>query len=142
MADAERFDVVVVGSGEAGKYVAWTMAAAGQRTAVIERRYIGGSCPNIACLPSKNLIHSAKVKSYALRASEFGVTAGSIATDMQAVQRRKRFMVDALVGVHLGRYEAAGVELIMGDARFVAPRTLAVTRAGEASRMIYGERVV
>ena len=141
MADVERFDVVVVGSGEAGKYVAWTMGAAGYRTAVIERRYIGGSCPNIACLPSKNLIHSAKVKSYAGRASEFGVDVGSIATDMEAVQRRKRRMVDALIGVHVGRYEAAGVELIMGDARFVAPRTFAVSREGGEPRVIFGDRV-
>ena len=141
MAEVEHFDVVVVGSGEAGKYIAWTMAEGGHRTAVIERRYIGGSCPNIACLPSKNLIHSARVKAYAARASEFGVDAGRIGTDMEAVQRRKRRMVEALIEVHVGRYEATGVELIMGDARFVAPRTIAVSRDAAASRMIVGERV-
>ena len=141
MTDVERFDVLVVGSGEAGKYLAWTMAAAGHRTAVIERRYIGGSCPNIACLPSKNLIHSAMVRSLANRAPEFGLETGSIGTDMQAVQRRKRTMVDDLIGVHARRYEAAGVELIMGNARFVGPRTVEVQREGGGARVIAGDRV-
>jgi pyruvate/2-oxoglutarate dehydrogenase complex dihydrolipoamide dehydrogenase (E3) component len=61
MPDKELFDILIIGSGEAGKFLAWTMAKAGQRTAVVERGLIGGSCPNIACLPSKNIIHSAKV---------------------------------------------------------------------------------
>ena len=78
MTDVDSYDILVVGSGESGKYLAWTMAAAGYRTAVIEQKLIGGSCPNIACLPSKNIIHSAKVKSLAGRASAFGVTSGAI----------------------------------------------------------------
>ena len=61
MAQSERLDVLVIGSGFAGKWVAWEMAAAGHRTAAVERRYVGGSCPNINCLPSKNEIASAKV---------------------------------------------------------------------------------
>jgi len=60
MPEAESYNILVIGSGEAGKYLAWTMAKAGHRTAVVERRYIGGSCPNIACLPSKNVIHRQK----------------------------------------------------------------------------------
>jgi pyruvate/2-oxoglutarate dehydrogenase complex dihydrolipoamide dehydrogenase (E3) component len=63
MPDVERYEILVVGSGEAGKYLAWTMAKAGHRTAMVERKYLGGSCPNVACLPSKNLIYSAKVAS-------------------------------------------------------------------------------
>ena len=54
MTEAERYDAVVIGSGEGGKYLAWDMAQAGQKVAVMERRWIGGSCPNINCLPSKN----------------------------------------------------------------------------------------
>jgi len=60
MPEIESYNTLVIGSGEAGKYLAWTMAKAGHRTAVVERRYIGGSCPNIACLPSKNMIHRQK----------------------------------------------------------------------------------
>lgn len=141
MPDVDSYEVLVLGSGEAGKYLAWTMAAAGRRTAVVERKLIGGSCPNIACLPSKNMIHSARVKSLAARASAFGLDAGPIGTNMEAVQQRKRAMVDALIGVHVGRYDAAGVELIMGNARFVAPRTVEVHREGAATRVIAGERV-
>lgn len=61
MPEPERYDVVVIGSGEGGKFLAWHMAQAGQRTAVVERRWLGGSCPNINCLPSKNEIWSAGV---------------------------------------------------------------------------------
>ena len=57
MQDVERYQILVVGSGEAGKYLAWTMAKAGHRTAMVERKHLGGSCPNVACLPSKNLIY-------------------------------------------------------------------------------------
>ena len=123
MPDVDSYDILILGSGESGKYLAWTMAAAGHRTAVIERKLIGGSCPNVACLPSKNIIHSAKVKSLALRASAFGLDTGAIRTDMKAVQERKRRMVADLIKVHVGRYEAAGVDLIMGSARFVGPET-------------------
>jgi pyruvate/2-oxoglutarate dehydrogenase complex dihydrolipoamide dehydrogenase (E3) component len=141
MPDVDSYQVLVLGSGEAGKYLAWTMAAAGRRTAVIERRYVGGSCPNVACLPSKNLIHSARVKSLAARGPDFGLDTGPIGTDMKAVQQRKRGMVEQLIGVHEDRYEATGVELIMGHARFVGPRTVAVHREGADARVISGERV-
>ena len=70
----EAYDAVVLGSGEAGKYLAWTLAKQGLRAVVIERKYVGGSCPNIACLPSKNVIHSAKVASYFWRSEAFGIT--------------------------------------------------------------------
>ena len=137
----DSYDILVIGSGESGKYLAWTMAAAGHRTAVIERELIGGSCPNIACLPSKNIIHSAKVKSLAARAAAFGLNTGAISTDMKAVQERKRSMVADLIKVHLGRYEAAGVELIMGTGRFVGPKKVAVHRGDGHARTIVGERV-
>ncbi len=142
MSAIDRYDLAVVGSGEAGKYLAWTLSKAGHRTALVERSLVGGSCPNIACLPSKNIIHSAKVASLARRGTEFGLEAGSIATNMAGVQRRKRSMVDALVKVHLGRYEASGVDLIMGHGRFVAPRTIAVNLNAGGERVITAGRVV
>jgi len=58
---AEEYDLLILGSGAAGKLLSWTLAKKGMKVAVIERKYVGGSCPNIACLPSKNIIHSAKV---------------------------------------------------------------------------------
>jgi pyruvate/2-oxoglutarate dehydrogenase complex dihydrolipoamide dehydrogenase (E3) component len=141
MPDAEKYEVVVIGSGEAGKYLAWTMAKAGHRTAMIERKLIGGSCPNIACLPSKNIIHSAKVASFAHRGTEFGLQMDSLRIDMGGVQRRKRNMVQDLINIHLDRYKSSGTELIMGTARFIAPRTVEVSLKDGGKRWISGERV-
>src|SRR5688572_11666639 len=138
----DRYDVVVVGSGEAGKYLAWTLSKEGHRTALVERKMVGGSCPNVACLPSKNMIHSAKVASFAARAAAFGTQVNAVRTDMASVQRRKREMVEDLIKVHLTRYEASGVDLIMGEARFVAPRTVNVAINNGGVRTIAGERVV
>ena len=141
MAEIERYEALIIGSGEAGKYMAWTMAKAVHRTAVVERKLIGGSCPNIACLPSKNVIRSAKVASFARRAAEFGLEIGSPVTNMAGVQRRKRKMVADLIQVHLDRYKASGTELVMGTARFVGPRTVEVSLNAGGSRVIAGERV-
>jgi pyruvate/2-oxoglutarate dehydrogenase complex dihydrolipoamide dehydrogenase (E3) component len=141
MTSVEDFDILVVGSGEAGKYLAWTMAGEGNRTAVVERKLIGGSCPNIACLPSKNIIHSAKVRSFTMRAAEFGVALESAVTSMEGVQARKRAMVDSLRQLHLDRYRASGAELIMGEARFTGERTVEVALADGGRRQIRGERV-
>jgi pyruvate/2-oxoglutarate dehydrogenase complex dihydrolipoamide dehydrogenase (E3) component len=107
----------------------------------VERQLIGGSCPNIACLPSKNIIHSAKVRSFSMRAAEFGVELESAVTSMKGVQARKRAMVDSLRQLHLDRYRASGAELIMGQARFVGERTVDVELAHGRQRRITGERV-
>jgi pyruvate/2-oxoglutarate dehydrogenase complex dihydrolipoamide dehydrogenase (E3) component len=144
MQDIEDYDVLVVGSGEAGKYLAWTLAGEGHRTAVVERKLIGGSCPNIACMPSKNIIHSAKVRSLAGRAAEFGVEvggSGAVTTIMKGVRDRKETMVDGLRQLHLDRYRASGAELIMGQARFIAPRTVEVDLVDGGVRRIIGDRV-
>jgi pyruvate/2-oxoglutarate dehydrogenase complex dihydrolipoamide dehydrogenase (E3) component len=141
MSSTENYDILVIGSGEAGKYLAWTMAGEGHRTAVVERKLIGGSCPNIACLPSKNIIHSAKVRSFTMRAAEFGIELESAVTSMKGVQARKRAMVDSLRQLHLDRYRASGAELIMGEARFVGERAVDVALADGGMHRISGERV-
>lgn len=138
----EEFDVVVLGSGEAGKYLAWTLAESGLRTAMVERRWIGGSCPNIACLPTKNVIHSAKVASLMRRSAEFGLSAGEVHVDMEGVRARKRRMVDALVQVHQKRYTSSGTELVLGQGTFVAPRTLQVALSDGGSRTLRGAKVI
>jgi pyruvate/2-oxoglutarate dehydrogenase complex dihydrolipoamide dehydrogenase (E3) component len=139
--DVDKYEILVVGSGEAGKYLAWTMAKAGHRTAMVERRWLGGSCPNIACLPSKNLIYSARVASLARRGAEFGLEMDSLAISMAGVQQRKRLMVEGLHQMHAERTEASGVELIMGEGRFVAPKTVEVALNDSRTRRIVGERV-
>src|SRR3984885_9304657 len=69
----EEYDLLILGSGAGAKLLAWTFAGQGQRVAVVERKYVGGSCPNIACLPSKNVIHTARIASYFRRGEEFGL---------------------------------------------------------------------
>jgi pyruvate/2-oxoglutarate dehydrogenase complex dihydrolipoamide dehydrogenase (E3) component len=139
--DVETFEILVLGSGEAGKYLAWTMAKEGRGTALVERRWLGGSCPNIACLPSKNLIYSAKVASLARRGAEFGLETDSLAISIAGVQRRKREMVEGLHAMHSERTAASGVELMMGEGRFLAPRTVEVALNDGRTRRIVGERV-
>ena len=141
VSDVEQFEILVLGSGEAGKYLAWTMAKAGHRTAMVERRWLGGSCPNIACLPSKNLIYAARVASLVRRGAEFGLETKSLAVSMKDVQRRKRLMVEGLHQMHVARTVASGVDLIMGEGRFVAPRTVEIALNDGGSRRIFGERV-
>ena len=141
MAQPERVDMLVLGSGEAGKYLAWHMAHAGHRTAVVERQWVGGSCPNINCLPSKNEIWSAKVADLVNHAAEFGTVTGPGSVDMARVWQRKRDMVEGLIAMHLERYRASGAELIMGTGRFVAPHTLEVRLNGGGTRLLTGDRV-
>src|SRR5262249_35411390 len=117
------------------------MARAGHRTAVVERKWIGGSCPNINCLPSKNEIWSAKVADLVHHARAFGMITGSTTVDMERVRQGKRDMGDALVAVHLDHYRSSGVDLIMGGARFVGPKTLEVQLNDGGTRLVEGERV-
>jgi pyruvate/2-oxoglutarate dehydrogenase complex dihydrolipoamide dehydrogenase (E3) component len=142
MSTLEKFDVLVLGSGTAGKLAGWTMAKEGRRTATVERRYVGGSCPNIACLPSKNVIYSAKVASLVKRHREFGIETGPVSIDMAGVCARRREMVEGIVQVHLDRYKAAGGELIFGEGAFVAPRTLRIALRDGGERMLTAERVL
>jgi pyruvate/2-oxoglutarate dehydrogenase complex dihydrolipoamide dehydrogenase (E3) component len=141
MAQAERVDVLVLGSGEGSKYLAWHLAQSGQRTAVVERQWIGGSCPNINCLPSKNEIWSAKVADLVRRAAEFRMVISPGSVDMARVRQRKRTMVEGLIALHLDRYQASGAELIMGTGQFVAPKTLEVRLNDGGTRRLVGDRV-
>src|SRR5579862_8178100 len=108
----EEYDLIVLGSGTGAKVAAWTTAQQGQRVALIERKYIGGSCHNIACLPSKNIIHSAKVASYVRRSDEFGIARDGFTLDMSAVRDRKRKMVSGLNEMYLDNYKQTGAEFI------------------------------
>ena len=99
MPQTESYQDLVLGSGAGGKLLAWHLARSGRRVAVVERRYIGGSCPNTNCLPSKNEIWSAKVADLLHHAAQFGIVTGSVAVDMAKVRQRKREMVEGLVAL-------------------------------------------
>ena len=138
----ERYENVIIGSGEGGKYLAWHLGKSGQRTVVVERRWVGGSCPNVNCLPSKNEIHSAKVRYLAHHATKCGIPAISVSSDIAAVRQRKREMVEGLIVMHLERYKATGAELVMGEAKFTAPKTIDVhLNDGGGSRTLTAERI-
>ena len=141
MSQPERFEVLVLGSGFGGKLLAWHLARSGRRTAVVERRWVGGSCPNIACLPSKNEIWSAKIAHLVRHAAQFGTLTGSVTTDMAKVRQRKRDMVEREIDLHLQNYKASGAELIMGTGQFTAPKTLEVRLNDGGTRVLAGDQV-
>src|SRR3989442_13556607 len=141
MAASERFEILILGSGAGGKLLAWHMAQSGRRTAVVERQWVGGSCPNVNCMPSKNEIWSANVAHTARHAAEFGTKTGRVAVDMMAVRQRKGDMGDAQVAGHVRNYKDSGAELIMGSGRFVAPKTLEVRLNDRGTRMLTGDQI-
>ena len=141
-ANVEEYDLVILGGGTGGTVAAWTFATQGQRVAVIERRYIGGSCPNIACLPSKNIIHSAKVASYLRRSEEFGTPKTEFLVDMRTVRQRKRRMVAGWNNIYLDNYKKTGAEFILGSGRFIGPKTLEVTLPDGTKRQLLGTNVI
>ena len=141
MSQTEHYEVLILGSGAGGKLLAWHMARSGQKTTVVERRYIGGSCPNINCLPSKNEIWSAKVAHLARHAAQYGTVTGPVAIDMATVRQRKRDMVDSQIAAHLQNYKTSGAELILGAGRFVAAKTLEVRLNDGGTRVLAGEQV-
>src|ERR1700723_2556764 len=141
-AEPEEFDLVILGDGTGSTLAAWTFAGEGKRVAVIERKYIGGSCPNIACLPSKNIIHSAKVAAYVRESKEFGITTEKFSIDMSAVRGRKRRMVASLNEMYLDNYEKTGAEFILATGKFIAPKTVEATLADGSVRRLRGENVI
>src|SRR5947208_4373930 len=133
----EEYDVVVLGSGRA-RFFDWSLASQGKRVAVVERRNLAGSCPTIACAPSKNVIHGAKVANYFRRGAEFGIAAGDWKVEMPAVRGRKRRQGDGGVARNVNGYRASRERLAKGQGRFVGPRTIEVTADG-GTRTLRGE---
>jgi pyruvate/2-oxoglutarate dehydrogenase complex dihydrolipoamide dehydrogenase (E3) component len=140
--EPEDYDLVILGGGTGSTVAAWTFAAQGQRVAAIDRKYIGGSCPNIACLPSKNIIHSAQVAEYVRRSEDFGITTQGFTIDMSAVRDRKRRMVSGLNAIYIDNYEKTGGEFILASGRFVAPRTVQATLPDGSVRRLRGANVI
>jgi pyruvate/2-oxoglutarate dehydrogenase complex dihydrolipoamide dehydrogenase (E3) component len=140
--DPDSFDTVILGSGQGGKLLAWHLARAGKRVAVVERRWVGGSCPAVACLPSKNEVWSAYVTHMVGNARYFGTTTGAVGVDMARVRQRKQEMVEREIAVHLQIYKDTGAELIMGSGRFVGPRSLQVKLNDGGTRLLSADRMV
>ncbi|HEX5459951.1 MAG TPA: FAD-dependent oxidoreductase [Steroidobacteraceae bacterium] len=142
MSKLEELDVVILGSGQGGKLLAWHLGRAGKKVAVVERRWVGGSCPAVACMPSKNELWSARVAHLVQNAAQFGTITGSPRTDMRQVRSRKQNMIDREVDFHLRAYQSSGAELIMGSGRFLGPRTIEVALNAGGTRVLTGKEVV
>ena len=138
----EEYDLVILGNGTGGTLAAWTFAGQGQRVAVIERQYVGGSCPNIACLPSKNIIHSAKVASYLRRSEEFGIAKQDFTVDMRVVRERKRRMVSGWNRVYIDNNKKTGVEFIFGSGRFIGPKAVEVKLPDGTTRQLSATNII
>jgi len=124
MSQAKSYQDLVLGSGAGGKLLAWHLASSGRRVAVVERKWIGGSCPNINCLPSKNEIWSAKVADLLHHATQFGMVTGSVSVDMTKVRQRKREMVEGLIALHLELYKKSATKSnVFGFGISLRPRT-------------------
>ena len=108
---------MILGSAQGGKLLAWTLGRSGKTVAVVERRWVGGSCPAVACMPSKNELWSARVAHIVRNAAEFGTLIGEVRRDMRKVRSRKQDMVDREIAIYLKAYKESGVELVMGSGR-------------------------
>jgi pyruvate/2-oxoglutarate dehydrogenase complex dihydrolipoamide dehydrogenase (E3) component len=124
---AETFDAIVIGAGQAGPALAARCSKEGLRTAVIERHHFGGTCVNVGCVPTKTLVASARAIRQAGRGAEFGFDTGGLRVDMARVKARKdRIVMDSRHGVEAWLRGLKNTEVIVGDARFVGARTVAV----------------
>lgn len=139
----ERIPVenLVLGGGEAGKYIAWELAEQGRPVVVIERALVGGSCPNIACLPSKNIIQSAKVAHFVSRAEAYGVHKERATLSMPDVRARKRAMVAGMVAIHESRFAAQHLEFVLAEGRLVGPRTVEARLPDGSHRCFVADRL-
>jgi pyruvate/2-oxoglutarate dehydrogenase complex dihydrolipoamide dehydrogenase (E3) component len=140
MTQEQHYDVVVIGSGQGGGPLSSALACAGRKTALIEREHVGGTCINEGCTPTKTMVASGRVAYLAGRAADYGVHTGPLAVDMSTVRQRKRNIVESFRGGSQRRIEAtAGLDLLMGEARFAGPRSLDVQlRSGAVTHLTAG----
>jgi pyruvate/2-oxoglutarate dehydrogenase complex dihydrolipoamide dehydrogenase (E3) component len=140
--DYEKFDAIVIGAGQAAKPLAIALGQAGWKTAVIERKHVGGSCINFGCTPTKAMAASARVAYLARRAGDYGVRTGAVEVDLASVLQRKNAIVSRFRdGVREAFEGADNVELIFGHASFEGPNALAVRLNAGGTRRLAGGRI-
>lgn len=127
MPKAKHYDAIVIGSGQAGGPLSTTLARAGWKAALVERKHVGGSCVNEGCTPTKTMVASARVAYLARRGADYGVRTGPVSVDMVKVRQRKRAIVEMFRGgSQRGIEKTDGVDLIFGEASFTGPKALEV----------------
>src|SRR5205809_5281376 len=138
----ERFDAIVLGTGQAGKPLALDLGGAGRRTAVVEREHVGGTCVNVGCTPTKTMIASARVAYLARRAADYGVRCGPVAVELEQVRARKQAVVDDFrTGGQRRPEAAANVDLIFGEGRFTAPKVVEATLKAGGTRALTADAI-
>ncbi|MCE9563280.1 MAG: mercuric reductase [Planctomycetes bacterium] len=138
---AEQFEFAIVGGGKGGKSLAMKLASAGRRVVMVERGMIGGTCINVACIPTKTMVKSAKVAELAQRAAEFGIRVTFDGASPEGVRKRKRDVVASMVARNQAGFDRSGMTLLIGDARFTGPKTFEVKLKDGATRQITAEKV-
>jgi len=142
MTEIQRYDAIVIGSGQAGTPLSKTLAQGGRRTALIEREHVGGSCVNVGCTPTKTMVASARVAYLARRAGDYGVQTGAVAIDMAKVRQRKRDIVQSFNGGSVRSVQrTSGLDLLMGEARFSGPKSVEVRLNGGGSRVLTADLI-
>ena len=141
MSTVEQFEYVFLGGGKGGKTLAMELAKAGKRVAVVEEGMIGGSCINVACIPSKALIQTARIMHAVQSADILKGAAHDAKVDMTQVHRRVREVVDGMVDINAKAFEASGFDLILGTGRFVGPRSIHIAMNDGRERVVEGVHV-
>src|ERR1035438_9350117 len=137
MATSRQYDALIIGSGQAGTPLSMALAASGMRTALIERKHVGGTCVNEGCTPTKTMVASGRVAYLARRGADYGVHTDAVRVDLRRVRERKRAIVDSFRNGSQAKIEkTANLELIFGEARFVEPHTVAVRRNDGSERLL------
>src|SRR5580692_8512684 len=127
MSTTDQYQAVVIGTGQGGKPLSVALAAAGWRTAILEREHVGGTCVNEGCTPTKTMVASARVAYLTRRAADYGVQTGNIQVDMARVRKRKRDIVNSFRTGSEGRFKnLANFELIFGEASFTGAKSVRV----------------
>jgi pyruvate/2-oxoglutarate dehydrogenase complex dihydrolipoamide dehydrogenase (E3) component len=130
MTTPEQYDAIIIGAGQAGTPLSTTLAEAGMRTVLVERKHVGGTCVNEGCTPTKTMVASGRVAYLARRAADYGVHTGPITIDLLKVRQRKRDIVDSFRNGSQSRIEKTpSLELLFGDASFTGPKTIEVRTA-------------
>ena len=140
--NASHYDAVVIGSGQGGNPLATALAKAGMRTALIERKHVGGTCINEGCTPTKTMVASGRVAYLARRAADYGVQTGPISIDLAKVRQRKRDIVAKFRSGNEQRLaKTQNLELVRGEASFSGPKTLAVRLSNAGQRELSADRI-
>ncbi len=139
----ERFDAIIIGSGQGGKPLCLALAGAGRKTALVERQYVGGTCVNFGCTPTKTMVASGRAAYLARRGGDYGVQTGPVQVDLTKVRQRKRAIVDSFRSGSQKKLESTpNVELIFGEGRFTGPKTVEVAlNDGGGTRLLTADSV-